>query len=140
MNRVFRVSVGRNMAVEFQVFVKTESSFGEFVTSLNPIFSHALVKVPDVEWELYRGALLGVEISVYEAIDYVDDREMDFTAYDCVINFDCIPGFVDRTYSLDWQRSLSIAVASIVFNRLKCECMVVEDMKLLVANFPGPQV
>ncbi len=121
------------MAIEYSVFMK-KTSIEEVKEKLEVLLNSSLQEDTEVDWELYRTILLGLEVSLFEATDYEDDGELLLTQYDCQIN-------VGYTYALDWQigekwaREFSLVLGILMSKELNQECIVVKDVQVLIEQF-----
>lgn len=123
------------MSESNSVFIKTNLNLSEIKLCLEKILNCQLKKVENVDWEIYSISLIGLQISLLEAVDFDDDRELNFSEFSCYVDIDYIRNAFEIGYESDWRRMTSIVLGNMISRNLNCECLVVNDMQRLVERF-----
>ncbi len=117
------------------VFIKANLPISEIKLCLEKILNCQLIKVDDVDWEIYSTSLIGLQISLLKAIDFEDDRELNFSEFSYYIDIDYSRSAFKIDYASDWQLMTSIVLGNMISGSLNCECLVVKNMQRLIERF-----
>jgi hypothetical protein len=98
------------VSVSYSIFVKKEISFLKISVALEKILNCSFRKEPSDERDLFRTDLLGLEISLLEAVDYVGDRDLKLSQYGYQISVDYLPNAFDIRYVEDWRIMTSLII------------------------------
>jgi len=123
------------MSESNSVFIKTNVSISEVKICLEKIINCQLEKVNDVDWELYSTCLFGLDIALFEATDFEDDRELNLSQFNYLVSIEYLRGTFDIEYEFDWRRMASIVLGNIISKKLSCECLIVHNMESVVERF-----
>jgi hypothetical protein len=125
------------MPQDFNIFIREPGTMDQVLECLGLAFGHELTEATQVEWRLYQTRLLGFDIAAFEQADFVDDQGIPFSQYSCVVSLAPLWGFVEKRYESEWRVLFAKVLASFISQRLACECIVVENLQVLIATF-GP--
>ena len=112
----------------------------EMKSALEGALKVAFTQDPEVSERLaYRTETLGLGITLREAIGYEDDSDMKFTHFQFKISVDYFAKRFEGDLTDDWRRIASLVIGSITSRTLDCECMVIENMQVLLRRFLPPK-
>lgn len=123
------------MSESNSIFIKKDVPISEIKLCLEKILNCQLEKVCDVDWELYSTCLFGLHIALFEANDFVNDRELNLSQFNFLVDLNYLRGEFNEEYESEWRRMASIILGNIISRNLNCECLVVTNMESMVERF-----
>ena len=125
------------MASTVDVLVRGHGSTDQLVRCVGNIIGHPLSRVEDVEWTLYQTTSVGLEMSVYDQPEFCDDLGLRLSQYEAVISSKRALTGVDPQLQAEWGRVFGLVLGALVSRQLSCECLVLDDMQVVLGKFGG---
>jgi hypothetical protein len=124
------------MSTSFSLFLKTEKPITEVKTCLERILNCPLEQSTYTDLECYFAILLGLSIALHSDVDYDDDYGITFSQYNYQIMADYIKPSFYGEYRGEWEPSVLIIIADMLYKDLNCECIVVRNLSTVLTKFP----
>ena len=121
------------MSKDYSVFIKKNHSITEIKLCLEKTLNCSLKEVISQEGIIYSTKFLGLNISLQDEIDYIDDV-IRFSEYGYEIIFDYIRNEFIGYYSNEWRELVSIIIADILSKKLKSDCIAVRNLHTILSR------
>lgn len=125
------------MSRSISIFVK-HSNIQEVVGCVSNFIGHSVNKIEGENSNIFSAYVLGLDIRIFHAHGYEDDRGIPFTRYSTVVDLQSINTMYGFELLYQFSRSGALLLAGQLVRFLNCECIVVENCQHLLAIFPQP--
>jgi hypothetical protein len=120
------------MAAYINVFLTTARTIEIVVAEIQRILGTEFALCPDEFGPVYSSHYMGWNVLVFEAKDYLDDRNLNLTAFQMQVNLGPLTEDQDRDARL---REVAISLARQLFEGLHWPTLVVDDVQVLIERF-----
>ena len=122
------------MSTDYSIFIKNKDSSSTIKDCLENVLNCPLHKVTHLDGDMYSADLIGVTITLYLSVRFEDDGVIEFSKYDYWVGVDYTGAF-DKLYGDEFCLMCCLVIANMIFRKLNCECIVVEDVQKVIETF-----
>jgi hypothetical protein len=123
------------MSEVYSIFIKKKALIAEIKSLLEQTMNCSLEKDVTVDWDLYKTQLLGLEVSLFEAVDYEDDGELSLSRFSYEVTIEFTKKLFTMAYKDEWIKVFSLVLANFLCDYLNSECLVVRNSQILIKKF-----